>query len=239
MRANFAQRSSSSLPVCFHIGLTQRSCGLPDFARYRVNERCNFRHQKSKRRLIIGDKKEIEPAPSDETQAANAKARFRRERIRPLVGRPYRSGRISLAPLTRDDAAIPIIGRYACTASLLPGSSSRRCGQGRKGGAEDDCRGKCNLGHFGHCPISFVCSPPLRYGCPIRSTTRRAIPGVAKVRAFIQITFSSPIIEAIFIQFVQERMRLPNSAADPWISRPQACASLRRDSHRRIGTDSL
>jgi hypothetical protein len=76
MRANFARRWSSALPSfpAFIPVFAFASASLgdpvvysllgepPDFSRYRVNERCNFLHQKSKRRLIIGDKKEIEPA---------------------------------------------------------------------------------------------------------------------------------------------------------------------------------
>src|SRR5690349_22083098 len=109
-------------------------------------------------------------------------ALVRRKRIRPPIGRPYRF--TSLAPLTRDDAAVVIIGRDACPAlanRLLPGISSVGCGQGRKGGAEDDCRGKCDLFRIGHCPISFVllrlCTHLLRAGdltshlaTPIKST---------------------------------------------------------------------
>jgi hypothetical protein len=74
-----------------------------------------------------------------------------------------------LAPVTRDDAAVLTIGRDPCPAlanRLLPGKSSVGCGQSRKGGAEDDCRGKCDLFRIGHCPISFVllrlCTHPLR-----------------------------------------------------------------------------
>jgi hypothetical protein len=57
----------------------------------------------------------------------------RHERIRPPIGRPYRSTLLLL--LTRDDAAVPTIGRDPCPATgrLLPGKSSVGCGQGRKG----------------------------------------------------------------------------------------------------------
>jgi hypothetical protein len=54
----------------------------------------------------------------------------------------------SLAPVTRDDAAVRTIGRDPCPAlanRLLPGKSSIGCGQRRKAGAEDDCRGKYDL----------------------------------------------------------------------------------------------
>jgi hypothetical protein len=42
-----------------------------------------------------------------------------------------------------------------------------------------------------------------------------------------------------FTQFVQEVIRLPNSAANSGTSRPQAFASLRRDSHGHRRTGSL
>jgi hypothetical protein len=72
-------------------------------------------------------------------------------------GRPY--SLYVLAPVTRDDAAVVIIGGDPCPAlanRLLPGKSGIGCGQRRKGGAEDDCRGKYDLFRIGHCPISFV-----------------------------------------------------------------------------------
>jgi hypothetical protein len=85
-------------------------------------------------------------------------------RIRSLDRRPYRSRPGSLAPVTRDDAAVPIIVCHACPATgrvarHFPLDSSVGRGQNRKSGAEDDCRGNCDLCHIGHGPISFVCSP--------------------------------------------------------------------------------
>src|SRR6516162_266327 len=100
-------------------------------------------------------------------------------RIRPPIERPYRStpdvasgaivaalvvrGRVDIVPVTLDNASVPSIGRHAATgrvARLRSDGSSVGCGQGRKGGAENDCSGKCDLCHIRHCPISFVCSPP-------------------------------------------------------------------------------
>jgi len=72
-------------------------------------------------------------------------------------------GRVDIVPVTLDNASVPSIGRHAATgrvARLLSDGSSVGCGQGRKGGAENDCSGKCDLCHIRHCPISFVCSPP-------------------------------------------------------------------------------
>jgi len=106
-------------------------------------------------------------------QASGAAAEVAKGRIRPpkpgdliaqgrvLVAASVVPGRVDIVPVTRDDAAVPTIGRHTCPAAecLLSGSSVGR-GQYRKGGAKDDCRGKCDLCYIGHCPISFVCSPP-------------------------------------------------------------------------------
>jgi hypothetical protein len=66
-----------------------------------------------------------------------------------------------LAPVTRDDATVVTIGGDPCPAlanRLLPGKTSIGCGQRRKGGAEDDCRGKYDLFRIGHFPTpSFCC----------------------------------------------------------------------------------
>src|SRR6516165_6339438 len=65
-------------------------------------------------------------------------------------------GRVDIVPVALDNASVPIIGRHAATgriARLRSDGSSVGCGQGRKGGAENDCSGKCDLCHIGHCPI--------------------------------------------------------------------------------------
>jgi hypothetical protein len=88
------------------------------------------------------------------------------------------SARTSLAQVTRDDAAVSIIARHACPACPLSGTSSVGRSQDRKGGAEDDCSGKCDLCHVGHCTISFVCSAAgAATAHPIRSTNDLVIPG--------------------------------------------------------------
>jgi hypothetical protein len=92
-------------------------------------------------------------------RAVSGGTRVRRERIRPLIGRPYRSTTPELLIIvTRDEAAMAIIGRHACAA----GGRRLRVGggEGRKGSGCDDCHSKCDLCYFGHGPISFDCSPP-------------------------------------------------------------------------------
>jgi hypothetical protein len=94
--------------------------------------------------------------------AFGGKADMEMGRVTPQTNKAADRAALSLyvlAPLTRDDAAVPTIGGDPCPAlanRLLPGKSSIGCGQRRKAGAENDCRGKYDLFRIGHCPISFV-----------------------------------------------------------------------------------
>src|SRR5262245_2424606 len=70
-----------------------------------------------------------------------------------LVAASVVRGRVDIVPVTLDNASVPSIGRHAATgrvARLLSDGSSVGCGQGRKGGAENDCSGKCDLCHIRH-----------------------------------------------------------------------------------------
>jgi hypothetical protein len=61
---------------------------------------------------------------------------------------------LALVVMTLDNASVPSIGRHAATgrvARLVGGGASVGCGQDRKGGTEDDYRGKCDLCYIRHC----------------------------------------------------------------------------------------
>ena len=76
-----------------------------------------------------------------------------------LVAASVVRGRVDIVPVTLDNASVPSIGRHAATgrvARLRSDGSSVGCGQGRKGGAENDCSGKCDLCHDIVLSPSFV-----------------------------------------------------------------------------------
>src|SRR5262249_43891605 len=124
---------------------------------------------------------------------------------------------MSLAVVTRDDAAVPIIGRNACPAAgrLLPSGSGVGCGQDRKGSAEDDCRRKCDLcktRHLSYLLRLFAAGAATAHS--IGSTKRSRYSRRRQLMRQLQITFSLPISEDADVSRWESFLRfvpLPNS----------------------------